>query len=196
MATLSLSDLSVNSCLQVGQTLEHGTTRLCRYGFGLELVDAANAGKRGKVCTFIDFSMRTLEANPVCNAACDQLVTMIRDGAPFASMVSFLERNAGACEFVRHELKGVHVKPNGLAKLMVSGTGVYAEVTHESFLIRDLTDPNETTAIPRKAQDRNVRAFRAWLSSHVDMVRTSRFWDVIHAMRDAGIDCHTFCALD
>lgn len=196
MRIVSFSQAVSAGILHQMETLEHGAIRMQRYSYGLTVTDTANAGKRSKACSSVDVETVKPGSETDCNILCAELVEMLAQGANFEQLAAHCFMGRGECRFTRHALRGVDVRPSGVATLLVQGPTVSIEVTHDGFTVRDLTDPNESTAIPRKARRTAVSKLRRWLVANTEAAKALRFWDVVHAMRDNGIDCHVFCAVD
>lgn len=184
--------------LQVGESIEINGFRLNRYGFGIQAVDLTNAGKRGKLVDVWDFTSyannhteRTREADLYAS----EVEQLVRAHTPTVAEIDAAAWRCG-CKVQRYTRKGIEIATAGWSAVAVRGEHVAIEVEWDSFRLCDLKDPNLSTAIPRSGDKRSVQRMRAWARQSVGLLQPLTFWEAVRAMREAGIECHTYCAMD
>lgn len=188
--------------MQIGEPQEINGFRITRYGYGVEVLDTTNAGKRGKSVRYWDIgtSCRGYDEASVLDAVAEVAYTVARERGDCATMDSAL-RLVEATVVRERTLRGIDVRPFGWQTICASTDKVAIEVRWDGFRVHDLCDHNNgTQAIPsiaRKAT--SIARARTWAHKHHDLADALRgltFWQVLDRMRNAGILVHTYCSVD
>lgn len=168
--------------------------------FGFEVTELVNAGKRGKACRFFWADTRPTHSAED-RAAFDALAWEVEKAQAAGTSADGIAAlfDASPCSHKgARDLRGVDVRPAGFPTVdgADNGNGVLITSTWDGFTIANAHDPNDTRAIPKSDDRRSVARARAWIPANLDKLQGLTFWKVVAALRDAGIECRTFCALD
>ena len=185
------------TCLWIGQTWQGPGFRVHRYRGSVQITHTEDAGKAGKTCTVLSVDCYRNENRghdlthdlQTCDTWTDAEDLIRHWCARHADEVSLHERTE----------KAIKVAPADWANVVVENPGkMRIRVEWDGFCVRDLSDPhNEPTLIPRsKGEATSVKRARAWAVKNREALASMTFSEVWHAMTEAGMRCHYYCAVD
>lgn len=187
--------------LEVGKGFSNEHWRVHRYSSSVELIDLANAGKRGKKVN--RYVIGSTSYSPDKEELWGKLVSVYIMNAleadpkngPMVAMDVFEDKYPKDLKIYKNELRGVDVAPGSMQPIVVQGKYVSITAKHDEFRILDKTDKaNEPTCSSLDMKD--AIKFYKWLQQNQDKVQDMRFSDLVTAMRDAKINYDRYCAVD
>lgn len=197
-----MSSLQTVASIEVGATVETGSLRIHRYRDHLVLWDITNAGKRGKKVPRVSVSpafSRGL-AGAEGEALLDRVGKLLTSYECFERAVATLKalnQDAECLRFDYQEERGVDVKPTHFPTIEIRTAKLRITADFRTFSIEDLTDKfNEPTAIPDGDGQKAVAKFYLWVRDNRATVESFTFREILNSMRQLGIRCHSYCAVD
>ena len=184
--------------LSVGETYESETWRVHRFATSISATHLVNAGKRGKKCqTIVLYSMAA--RNIPVESISMEFEMLAQRNVNFDRMMQAAEEASATTGMdieVRTE-RGVDVMPAGFKVLRVRGKNVSVEAEYNSFTVKALDDPNESTCIPAiSGGKKSIPAFYRWVKDNEKKIEGMKFHEVTRAMSEMGIEYHSYCAMD
>ena len=181
------------------RTVESHGFRFSCTPFGFDVTELFNAGKRGKACRFFWADTHPAHSAEDRAAFADlawKVEAAVTEGTTADAIGALFM--ASPIPMGARDLRGVDVRPAGFPTVDAADNGNGVRITSgwDGFTIADAHDPNDTRAIPKSDDRRSVARARAWIPANLDKLQGLTFWKVVSTLRDAGIDCHTFCALN
>ena len=188
--------------LNVGQTIENEKTmlRFHRGSDSVRVTDMTNAGKRGKRVE--EFALYGLDRrDPEFLKGLEKVIGSMVRAKNYKDALSKVRKyvedfkGVGGPEYEEGLQKGVEVTPAGFKPIKVDGKYVSIEASYRDFVIRDKEDKyNEPTCIARGK--RSVKLFYRWVQDNLSKLPNMKFGQVTNALGKAGIDYHSYCAMD
>lgn len=182
------------AALSTGETFENEAWRVHRFRPSLRVTSLIGAGKRGARCEEMSLYSNLGE---MTDEVAEAVLRAAKSKVSPAQMEALMESLAGPNRmgFESFMLKGVEVKPGGFEKIKVVGDHVKIEADYDSFSVEDLDDRNNLpTCIARGKK--SIFQFYRWVKENRQKLDRMTFEEVTDAMGDAGIDYHSYCAMD
>lgn len=193
--------------LRIGDTVEVNGLRLHRYDGSIEVVELANAGKRGKIVRNLDiiFHMR-LDREAEEHFVAALVLAKGYDVALKLAQYAQGQAKAAGMDMGVHErpMRGVDVKPGAVA----AGAEIKVEVptfklraSAVDFSVREyrLDGDQDTDAIIPPvggAKKTAIKAFYAWVQASQAAIRKMDFRELGRAMADADLAYNRYSTMD
>lgn len=150
----------------------------------ITITDLENAGKRGKMVRKMAIEVGTGRDSIIEAYTAIQL--LLSDG---------WDRLANAMDGRRREVKSYDIAPAGFSEIRAFKGRFSVRSGYDGFSVRDRQDPNETT-IYCPDNKANAKKFRHWVEVNMGRLESKSISQIYSALRDSGIKCDTYCAMD
>lgn len=192
----------LRSALMIGdeKTITKAKMHLHRYRDQIQVTDLTFAGKRGKR---VDrFSVHDLDF--AHGGWAHDLVEAIEKASSYKAALALAKEmledyeGPGRPSVSEITLRGIDIPPADLKPVTLNGKHVWIKATPVDFIVRDKDDQNNMpTCIPAiRGGKKSIPVFYRWLLEHENHLDKMTFHEVTKAMGDAGIDYHSYCAMD
>jgi len=187
--------------MSAGETFESETWRIHRFRDSIRVTPLENAGKRGKKVVVMSVHTRGYGDDlPIESIALELLMHAKRNASSERmqkAIDEYIQVFAGKVEMYTTTQRGVDVMPAGFKNIAIQGDNVYVEAEYDSFRVKNQNDPNETTCIPAiSGGKKSIPVFYRWVKDNESKIKGMKYYDVLRAMKDLGIDYHSYCAMD
>jgi hypothetical protein len=191
----------LRAALMIGdeKIIQRSKLKLHRYRDQLMVTDLTFAGKRGKK---VDrFSILDLDRDMAWGAdVSDAIEKASSYKAALALAKEMLEDYEGSARpsISENTLRGIDVAPAELLPITIHGDHVWIKATPVDFIVRDNDDQhNMPTCIPAsRGGKKSIPAFYRWLLENGTRAKKMTAQEVMKDMSDAGIESHSYCAMD
>jgi hypothetical protein len=193
--------------MPIGKTLETSAIRVHRFASSFHVTDMTNAGKRGKKVN--EFSLYDLDyiKDPKTLRLISQFASQVHRAKTYKQalamargVVDQFKKNPQGIgpKIQERELKGVDVAPSGDQEIVIDTPQVRIEAGYKDFLISDKRDKmNEPrTMPPQRGWKTAVKKFRVWVIQNRKAIEKMSYRELLSAMSKAGIDSHSWLAMD